>query len=1292
MTRIASPHASRGYALLILQVPAEMSVVKEKYNKLSPRGAVLRDESVLAQAWKKTHAFIRRHNWYADMLELDVSAACLGDCLSEWVKTLGSGAYTTLPARVVPAPKNGLWQFTTAGWGPKRRSNAEDLVLRPLAHIPIREQTVATAVMLCLADCIESAQGDPSLEPAAAANAKVYSYGNRLYCQWSTNRSKAQFSWGSSDTYSRYFHDYQAFVQRPTAIAKAAEAEGEKNLFIVSMDLSAFFDNVDISLLIQKLRSEFSQFAIDNTEEYADSDEPFWALASSALRFTWHPDDEQLAGLFRSQILPSGLPQGLVASGFFANAYLLEFDREVGSQSGNKLDNGITLLDYCRYVDDIRLVISVDADESEIDPFAIQATLSTWMQAALKSHTTPSNRPDAYLRINPCKTELEPLGEVGADSGTAARMKSLQHQLSGPFDLESLRQTEAGLNGLLSLAELALHTDDLLHAQPLATQGLASVAKLNLGVRDDTLTRFSAFRLVRSLRMRRDLTDLNVANEGENARRALAQDFEATARRLVAAWATNPSLVQVLRYGLDLFPSTELLLPIQDALLSKTKMRPGLGVEHERRTAFYVLSEIFRAGATETGRIANRDDKFSVGDVEDYRHALASLARTVLKDVTVPWYVQQQAGFFLSSCGKLISPPGDVPELLFQRMLQYYIKGRPSNKIIRIRHEIAVSLIGHQILDDFNHYLKWFGRLCEQADQSRIRIAWRMLAETAPVLFNRLIISGRAEMRAGLESVPRSLIRYATENRRKLSRLTPNKWLPLLTIISNFPDTFSQENALLALARALGSSDSIRDSDPELLTSLNVELNSEDWMAINDPINSNLQARVVNTIITKSSLYKTPVWCQSEDAWMYAFGRLLRSAATAEPDFTTQHWVTREDIGWYSGLRSTWQTRRLGMAHSAVSLHGTSAAITPWFSDLLLQLLRWPGIRPYQNREYEQIKSRTDFSSAIERRLTHQASIYARSSRLPVYRYQIDWKLESGYLRVAIVQGLMPQHGDFDTLLARINEGTYREKHRSHTATLIRLATRHLQARDYVFENTKRPAVDLVVFPELSIHVNDRDLVRAFSDATGAMVFYGMLGASHPTTGDLVNSARWLIPQRRGGRRSWIDIDQGKFHLTPEEGPLGFVPWRPYQVVVELFDDSSPENSPYRLSGSICFDATDLALAADLRDESHLYVVSAMNKDVKTFDGMVSALRYHMYQHVLIANIGEFGGSTAQAPYDKEHSRLIAHSHGSNQLAVSIFDVNINDFGPRLRAAAPPTSSDRRIGKAPPAGLNRRRS
>jgi len=161
-----------------------MSVVDSRYDRLSARVGLLQDEVVLAQAWKKTHTFIRRHNWYADVLELDASAICLSENLTCWSDSISSGNYQTAPAWLVPAPKNGLWCFRESedgGWGPRKRESDDEPVLRPLAHIGIREQTVATAVMLCLADCIETAQGDTSLDPLTASKSNVYSYGNRPF-------------------------------------------------------------------------------------------------------------------------------------------------------------------------------------------------------------------------------------------------------------------------------------------------------------------------------------------------------------------------------------------------------------------------------------------------------------------------------------------------------------------------------------------------------------------------------------------------------------------------------------------------------------------------------------------------------------------------------------------------------------------------------------------------------------------------------------------------------------------------------------------------------------------------------------------------------------------------------------------------------------------------------------------------------------------------------------------------------------------------------------------------------
>jgi hypothetical protein len=78
--------------------------------------------------------------------------------------------------------------------------------------------------------------------------------------------------------------------------------------------------------------------------------------------------------------------------------------------------------------------------------------------------------------------------------------------------------------------------------------------------------------------------------------------------------------------------------------------------------------------------------------------------------------------------------------------------------------------------------------------------------------------------------------------------------------------------------------------------------------------------------------------------------------------------------------------------------------------------------------------------------------------------------------------------------------------------------------------------------------------------------------------------------------------------------------------------------------------------------------VAALNQDVQTFDNMVAALHFHMYQPVILANMGEYGGSTAQAPL-RQHERLIAHVHGVNQVAVSVFEVDPTPFKSTARSS-----------------------
>ena len=58
---------------------------------------------------------------------------------------------------------------------------------------------------------------------------------------------------------------------------------------------------------------------------------------------------------------------------------------------------------------------------------------------------------------------------------------------------------------------------------------------------------------------------------------------------------------------------------------------------------------------------------------------------------------------------------------------------------------------------------------------------------------------------------------------------------------------------------------------------------------------------------------------------------------------------------------------------------------------------------------------------------------------------------------------------------------------------------------------------------------------------------------------------------------------------------------------------------------------------------------------------MVHALHYHMFQPVVTTNCGQYGGSTAQAPYRERYDKVIAHVHGAGQVAVSVFELNLRE-------------------------------
>jgi hypothetical protein len=159
----------------------------------------------------------------------------------------------------------------------------------------------------------------------------------------------------------------------------------------------------------------------------------------------------------------------------------------------------------------------------------------------------------------------------------------------------------------------------------------------------------------------------------------------------------------------------------------------------------------------------------------------------------------------------------------------------------------------------------------------------------------------------------------------------------------------------------------------------------------------------------------------------------------------------------------------------------------------------------------------------------------------------------------------------------------------------------------------------------------------------------------------LINSCLWLIPEWRVTNGFQVRfVEQGKAHLTNLETGFNPVPtpFRPAQWIIEYQWTSDPAARPLKLSASVCYDATDLALASDLKTRNDVYIVCALNRDVGTFDRMSEGLHYHMYQGVIVVNNGQFGGSSFFMPFGQSFHRQVLHLHGQPQAGIAFAEIS----------------------------------
>jgi len=1249
------------------------------------------------QAWKKTAAYLRTHSWYADTLGIDYQALRIPDFIAELREELEVHAvWKPEPLELVPAPKTQRWHFDEQGRWVPRPNQGYQKKLRPLAHVSLRDQVVATAIMLCLADRVETRMGDPrvSITPTEDRR-RVLAYGHRLLCD--SDGSVLRHRWGSAKLYRQFFQDYQTFLRRPRVAAELLE-QGTNNfeIAIVQGDLSKFYDRVQPELLRQKLE-----------QLRQEGDDPrFFELAGRVFDWRWadtaraerHGREGGLDGF-----MEVALPQGLVVSGFFANVVMLDFERRLRDAFDTDIDaqRRVTLLDAAYYVDDLRLVVRIPKGERES---VVQATVSGWLQRLLDE--TASG-----LQIEPSKTAVTVEGRdrrfLVPQSRAAHRIQS---DVSGVFDM--LHGTE-----LIGAIEGFFHTQKRYSTETTHEDNGRTGLLIGLSdMRDETAARFAAGRFRRTFRSLRPLLEDSNQPAGAGAGEEEgfgAEDDDASeqsivlskvqlddrakvfAALLIEEWTANPANVRLMRVALDMYPDKQFLDEVLRILRPSWETGSSKGARREIRV--YCLAELFRAGATETGMVSDDECLPHGVSLVAYHERLLDEARAIFDQFVagasptsrLPWYLMQQVFLYLSAQNAFpaslanLRTKGGPLLALYRRFAKFLDGERPASLDERVSF-LVIARTGFSLAEVVR-------RVAAQGVSAEFLAR---LDGCAPSVAAE--VWGTVAHEAGI-SLRQTAERIGLKQRERLE--SSQRILPDIAIRPLNPFFF--EPNILHLAAWLFDLPPITFETP--LTPWQIECADPDAPE-GEFGKLNLESlRVQRSVSTASHLFAAPEWCETvEDRRRCNIGALLRYAIRGTTDLYAPATKTRTArVPRYARTVSHWQQLRYAGFQGRSAFGPAWLPISSFVEGILFELLRWPG-----SGVTTELTGLDQLANAVNARLNFLRSQFGKHSRTLFLeqRAPLPYKVKGVQswgrpLRIGVVQTVLPDTDDFlrrATDPELVGDPAFRRSHRAHLAAALEGVNQMRRVRDTHRSQSRgdRQTIDLLVLPELAVHPDDvRPLLVPFARKHRCILLFGMVYHREPRLPgeSLINSCQWLIPEwTRANGFQLRTVEQGKLHLTADEKnlvppPTGF---RPAQWLIEyLWSSDVGTHRPLTMTASVCYDATDLTLAADLRPQSDLYIICALNRDVGTFDRMSDALHYHMYQGVLLVNNGQFGGSSFFMPFEKPFHRQVFHLHGQPQVAIAFAEICPEKLLSRPR---PPTGPELRVGRrhddAPPEG------
>lgn len=1232
------------------------------------------------QAWKKTASDIRERSWYADTLGLDFQSLRIPSFLQEIQERLRNpDQWKPRPLRFVPAPKSQRWEFNKKGqWVPEEPKKIQQKV-RPLAHVDLEDQVVATAILLCLADRVETMLGDPCLELTRENRSKVIAYGHRLFCDKDRiDGTGLRHRWGSSSLYRKYFQDYQTILKRPEIVVDELKRSEDENLeiVVVQSDLSKFYDRVRPEMLHEKLR-----VFQDSSDEI-----PFFDLADHVLNWRWHTSDQDRAKRYAEMADEKeitgfeevALPQGLVASGFFANIALIDFDKALKEKLGKVIGpDELTIQDVCYYVDDLRLVLTIPRSSNfSVDTEPVKAVVVGTLEDLLSSTTRG-------LEVSEEKTEV-----TIEDRENRLLMKQsteatrIQSQISGGFD------TVHGTELIGAIESFFYRQQRFSNPNRIADGGLL------VGVpdmKDDTAARFAAGRMRRTFRSLRPLLpeeSLPEPMEGQETgeseplpnlvltKSQLDERGRAFSALLIEEWIKNPGQVRLLRIALDFYPEHEFLDRVLQLLRPAWESPKNRGAKREIK--LYCLSELFRVGATETGMVPDDEaDCLPSGvSVEKYRKRLDQEAKELISEynwrsrsvIRFPWYLLQQVLLYLAARNQ-------IPEALLTThsrkdgdLLNHYwaflrfLHGHPPSDIQRRSIFMVESITAFGIRE--SKFLESKPRISQKHLLSLYTISpkvtkevWREYGSNSGRKIWQLAIRLGLVESTEVSKQPAADFQTDSDRKQRLSDITPETVNP-----------FHEEENLLRLAKFLLSR---RSSVFEQAVSPSSIL----FSTVNPKPSGYEFGKVESLEIDKAfsyagALFNAPDWCENnEDRQRFNVGLLLRYALRCSIDFLSGIRKPTEEHGLrYTKPISHWEQQRYS------GYQGRDAFGPPWLpissftENLLFELLRWPGAGigsdtvPIQTL-LDQVVS--ELTGIVNKRGQYTSTTYLKQTASLLDHTSSDQDDRS--LRVGVVQSVIPNMEDYQKykLDPELGRNEIRSRCRSHVAAIMGGVEQMLHVRESHRCVMARRSIDLLLFPELAVHPGDIDtLILPFVRKYHCLALLGQVYHSRDFTLDspLINSALWLVPERNRARGLQIKrIEQGKANLTDDEVKLSpaLKSFRPAQWLIE-YQWQCDENTvrPLRLTASVCYDATDIALTAELRSRSDLYIICALNKDVGTFDRMTEALHYNMFQGVILVNNGQYGGSSLYAPFKKPFEREVLHLHGQPQASIAFAELS----------------------------------